>query len=186
MTAVQVLLAVATVLFAAVAAWELARRRFDAAGPDPLDLDRAVQSALAPLVADLAARSHDERDASVRAALQQVALMNREQLGSAADQVSADLAAKKDVIGTRLDEVRSEMRGELHRLSQLVTELGTSSAQRFGEVDQSLRSHAEVAGHCHRHVRRHLGALRGRQRQPHRRHHRPRRGRHPHGDHRVG
>ena len=116
-------------------------------GPDPLDLDRAVQSALAPIVADLAARSHDERDASVRAALQQVALMNREQLGSAADQVSADLAAKKDVIGTRLDEVRSEMRGELHRLSQLVTELGTSSAQRFGEVDQSLRSHAEVAGH---------------------------------------
>ena len=147
MTAVQVLLAVATALLAAVGAWELARRRFDGSGADPLDLDRVVHSALAPIVADLAARSHDERDASVRAALQQVASMNREQLGSAADQVSADLAAKKDVIGTRLDEVRSEMRGELHRLSQLVTELGTSSAQRFGEVDQSLRSHAEIAGH---------------------------------------
>lgn len=149
MTAVLVLLAVAAVALGAAVAWELARRRFDpgATAADPDELDRVVHSALAPIVADLAARSQDERDAAVRAALQQVALMNREQFGSAADQVNADLTAKKDVIDTRLDEVRVEMRGELQRLSQLVAELGQTSAQRFGEVDQSLRTHSEIAGH---------------------------------------
>lgn len=146
MTAVLVFLAVAAVALAAMVAWEVARRRVDTRA-DPEEIDRAMQAALAPIVAGLARQSQDDRDAAVRAALQQVALMNREQLGSATDQVNADLSAKKDVIDTRLDEVRLEMRGELHRLSQLVTELGTSSAQRFGEVDQSLRSHAEVAGH---------------------------------------
>ena len=60
--------------------------------------------------------------------------------------MQADLAAKKDVIDTRLDEVRAELRTELQRLGTLVTELGTASAQRFGQVDESLRSHAEVAG----------------------------------------
>lgn len=150
MTPVLVFLAVAAVGLAAAVAWELARRRFDA-GPDgardPGEWDRVVQGALAPIVANLARQSQQDRDAAVRAALQQVAVMNREQLGNAAGQVNADLAAKKDVIDTRLDEVRLEVRGELDRLSQMVAELGRASSQRFGEVDQSLRSHAEVAGH---------------------------------------
>ena len=45
---------------------------------------------------------------------------------------------------------------------------------------------AELPGHRHGRVRRRLGVVRRRQREPHGRHHRPRRGRHPHGDHRVG
>ena len=87
-----------------------------------------------------------DRDAAVRAALQQAAVLNREQLGSAASGVQADLAAKKDVIDTRLDEVRGEVRTELQRLGELVAELGEASAQRFGQVDESLRAHAEITG----------------------------------------
>jgi len=145
MTAVLVLLAVAVAALAAAMAWEVARRRFQAAGvaADPYLVDDAVQSALA----ELNGRAQLDRDAAVRAALEQVAVLNREQLGSTAGQVSADLAAKKDVIDTRLDEVRTEVRGELHRVAEMVAELGRSSSQRFGEVDRSLRTHGEIATH---------------------------------------
>jgi DNA recombination protein RmuC len=147
-TAAAIVLAVLGAVAAAAVAWELARRRF---GPtEAVDggvVEDAVHAAVADVVAELAARAADERDAAVRAALAQVAVLNREQLGAAAGRVEADLSAKKDVIGTRLDEVRAEVRGELHRLADLVSELGRSSAQRFGQVDESLRSHAEVANH---------------------------------------
>jgi DNA recombination protein RmuC len=99
----------------------------------------AVQTAVDDALAQISSCAGAERDAAVRAALEQAAVLNREQLGSA-------VAAKQDVIDTRLDEVRAEMRNELQRLGTLVTELGTASAQRFGQVDESLRSHAEVAG----------------------------------------
>jgi len=104
------------------------------------DVYAAVEDAMAAVRMEAAA----ERDAAVQAALQQVAVLNREQLGSAASGVQADLAAKKDVIDTRLDEVRGEVRAELLRLGALVSELGTASAQRFGQVDESLRAHAEI------------------------------------------
>jgi DNA recombination protein RmuC len=147
-TAAAIVLAVLGAVAAAAGAWELARRRF---GPtevvDGGVVEDAVHAAVADVVAELAARAADERDAAVHAALAQVAVLNREQLGAAAGRVEADLSAKKDVIGTRLDEVRAEVRGELHRLADLVSELGRSSAQRFGQVDESLRSHAEVANH---------------------------------------
>ncbi len=141
------LLAVLGAVVAAAAAWELARRRYEPATVDADAVEEAVAAAVGSVVAELAARSASERDAAVRAALQQVAVLNREQLSSAAGRVEADLSAKKDVIDTRLDEVRAEVRNELHALSQMVGELSRSSAERFGQVDQSLRSHAEVAHH---------------------------------------
>src|SRR6188472_2687217 len=104
------------------------------------DLYAAVEEAMAGVRAQAAA----DRDAAVRVALQQAAVLNREQLGAASSSVQADLAAKKDVIDTRLDEVRSEVRAELQRLGTMVSELGTASAQRFGQVDESLRAHAEI------------------------------------------
>src|SRR5215218_2061804 len=104
------------------------------------DVYAAVEDAMTTVRLEAAA----DRDAAVRAALQQVAVLNREQLGSAASGVQADLAAKKDVIDTRLDEVRGEVRTELQRLGAMVSELGTASAQRFGQVDESLRAHAEI------------------------------------------
>ena len=89
-----------------------------------------------------------EREAAVHAALQQAAVLQREQLGQAAsqarEQTSAELTAKKDVIDTRLDQVQSEMRTELTKLAEIVSGLAESSAQKFGQVDQSLRSHAEI------------------------------------------
>lgn len=104
------------------------------------DVYAAVEDAMTTVRVEAAA----ERDAAVRAALQQAAVLNREQLGSTATGVQADLAAKKDVIDTRLDEVRTEVRAELQRLGAMVSELGTASAQRFGQVDESLRAHAEI------------------------------------------
>ena len=55
------------------------------------------------------------------------------------------------------------MRVELQRLGALVTDLGTASAQRFGQVDESLRTHAEVAGDA---VRLHAHAARGARQPP--------------------
>jgi DNA recombination protein RmuC len=143
MVVTYVLLGTLAVVLAAAAAYEVARRRFGAAGEDTVDL--AVQDALDTVLAELTARSAAERDAAVRVALEHSVVLQREQLGSAASALQADLVAKKDVIDTRLDEVRAEMRTELHRLGTLVTELGRTSAERFGQVDESLRSHAEVA-----------------------------------------
>ncbi len=131
----------------------MARRRFDVAvGAERAGVDvveDAVHAAVVAAMADVAARSADERDAAVRAALAQVAVLNREQLGSATERpADADLAAKKDVIDARLDEVRTEVRsGRLTQLADMVAELSRGSAQRFGQVDESLRTHAEVANH---------------------------------------
>jgi len=137
------LVIVLSVLLAAVVAaavtWFVATRR-EAAPSVTDDVYGAVEDAMAAVRLEAAA----ERDAAVRAALQQAAVLNREQLGAAATGVQADLAAKKDVIDTRLDEVRTEVRAELQRLGALVSDLGTASAQRFGQVDESLRAHAEI------------------------------------------
>src|SRR5215207_266651 len=103
-------LAVAAV---AVAAWALgaasARRRT----ADDGALDAAVADALDVALADLSARAAEERDVTVRRALEHAAVLAREQLGAAATgmatSVSADLTAKKDVIDARLDEMRAEL-----------------------------------------------------------------------------
>jgi DNA recombination protein RmuC len=136
---------------AAVAA-ELVRRRAAsataAASTAEAGVDSAVEVAVDRALAELRAAAADERDAAVHAALQQSAVLQREQLGAAAQQVhhhvSADLAAKKDVIDTRLDQVQHELRAELAKLGSIVSALGEASAQKFGQVDQSLRSHAEI------------------------------------------
>jgi DNA recombination protein RmuC len=113
--------------------------------PDGPAVTDEVYAAIEDAMAHVAARAAADRDAAVQLALQQAAVLNREQLGATATGVEADLAAKKDVIDSRLDEVRTEVRAELQRLGALVHELGTASAQRFGQVDESLRAHAEVA-----------------------------------------
>jgi len=142
------LLAVLGAVLAAMAAWEVARRHFaTVAAADAEAVEDAVHAAVGSALAEVAARSAAERDDALRAALDQVAILNREQMGSAAERVDADLAAKKDVIDTRLEEVRTEVRTGLAQLSELVGELSRGSAQRFGQVDESLRTHAEVANH---------------------------------------
>jgi len=152
MDLVLVLAAVVTAaaLFAAgwLAADARARRR--AAEVEQPAIEDTITGAVDAALAELAGRAAADRDAAVRTALEHASVLSREQLGAAASGVaagvSADLTAKKDVIDTRLDEVRTELRTELQRLGSLVSDLGTASAQRFGQVDESLRAHAEVAG----------------------------------------
>ena len=148
-------LVVAVAAVAALVAMEYSRQRFEAAraaervdGLDEPPFDVVVQQAVAGALAEMRSQSVSERDAAVRAALEQAAVLQREQLGTAASQAreqsSSELAAKKDLIDARLDQVHTEMRGELHKLGQMVSTLAETSAQKFGQVDQSLRSHAVI------------------------------------------
>jgi len=104
-----------------------------------------AKQAFAQAVNSVAMRHVEERDDAVTAALRQVDLLNRSQMESTKERLNAELAAKEDVIGSNLDAVRTEVRNELLRLGEMVTKMSESSAQRFGQVDESLRSHAEVA-----------------------------------------
>ena len=61
------------------------------------------------------------------------------------EQTSADLGAKKDVIDSRLDQVHAEMRSELAKVAEMISSLGQTNAQKFGEVESSLKAHMEIA-----------------------------------------
>lgn len=114
-------------------------------------LTAAMNEAVHDAVVATRAEASTERDAAIEAALRNSAVLHREQLGAATSaveqQVGKDLDAKKDVIDSTLNEVRAEVKDELSRLHDLVTALGNTSAERFGQVDNSLRAHAEVTGH---------------------------------------
>jgi DNA recombination protein RmuC len=107
-----------------------------------------VAEAVERALVELRTQATAERDAAVQAALQHAAVLQREQLGAAAvhvqSQVRADLDARKDVIDSRLDQVQHELRAELARLGQAVQALGAASAEKFGAVERSLTSHAEI------------------------------------------
>lgn len=168
MSRVLIVVIVAVVLSTVVAAavtYVVTRRRSAAVGAvrqlDAADqLQAAVDAALGQAVFrvsdELAQSSVAQRDAAIRAALEHAAVLNREQWEAAAgrnrDQyeaaaagTTAELTAKKDVIEQGLSSVRDEMRGELTKLTQIVNDLGRTNAERFGQVDESLRSHTEVA-----------------------------------------
>jgi DNA recombination protein RmuC len=151
---VAVLVVVVGVATAFVAV-EFTRRRYEALSTSPaadaepeVPVDQVVHDALAAALGEMRLQTAAERDAAVHAALEKAAVMQREQLGSAAQQArnetSAELTAKKDVIETRLDQVQAEMRAELGKLGTMVNQLAQTSSQKFGQVDQSLRSHAEI------------------------------------------
>jgi DNA recombination protein RmuC len=145
-----VVLVVAVGVAAALAAAELTRRRLATApvAGTPVPVDEAVRDAVSLAMIEIRATAAAERDAAVLAATEQLAVLGREQLGAVAQQArqqsAAELGAKKDVIDSRLDQVRTEMRTELEKLGTMVSSLAEQSAERFGQVDQSLRSHAEV------------------------------------------
>lgn len=150
-----VVLVVVVGVAAALIGVEVTRRRLAAAAAGPVvpaepevPIDLVVRDAVAGALAAMREQSGAERDAAVRAALEQAAVLSREQFGSAAKQAReqsvAELGAKKDVIDTRLDEMRTEMRTELTELGAMVKALAETSANKFGQVDESLRSHTEV------------------------------------------
>ena len=155
------LIVVALAGAAAFGGFQLASRRAEAdlaAREDSRAADRAattdgvqfaVEAAVQQAVAQVREQATAERDAAVAAALEQTAILQREQFGALAlaarEQTNSDLSAKKDVIDARLDQVHAEMRTELTKLSEMVTTLGRSSAENFGQVTSSLAAHAEVA-----------------------------------------
>ena len=102
-----------------------------------------LQQAFSQAVGSLQQQSLAERDA----ALAQLTTIAREQLGSQVAAGHAELASKKEVIGTQLDQIKGELRSELERLGSVVHALSERSAEQFGQVDQSLRVHAEIAQH---------------------------------------
>ena len=137
--------------------------RHEARSAELAERDQAMQAAIGEAVAVAVAQAREhataERDAAVQAALQQSAVLQREQMAATVkqhheslqataamvkDQTSADLGAKKDVIDARLDQVHGEMRAELGKLATMVNALGQSSAQKFGEVESSLKAHMEI------------------------------------------
>ncbi|HRE01412.1 MAG TPA: DNA recombination protein RmuC, partial [Ilumatobacteraceae bacterium] len=107
----------------------------------------ALQRGLRDAVAALQVQAASERDQAVRTALEQVAVMGRETLGSQHQAASADLAAKKDVIEARLGQIEAQVHTDLERLTTLVGQLQHSTSERFGQVDSSLRAHAEITQH---------------------------------------
>jgi DNA recombination protein RmuC len=155
-----ILLVVVVGALAALVAVESTRRRYETGrvaprvGPfdddveAPPPVDELVRGAVASALTEMRATSAAERDAAIHAALQQAAVMQREQLGAAATQArehtSKEFDTKQQVIDTRLDQVQTEMRAEMTKLGTLVSSLAETSAQKFGQVDQSLRSHAEI------------------------------------------
>ena len=167
MTAVAILLVVVLALAVGVGAAFLALRRVAASqaataavGAEALQLTvrtaqadasahqtQALNQALQSAIGALQVQAGHERDAAVQAALAQVAVMGREQLGAESAAVTADLAAKKDVIESRLGQMQSEVRAEMDRMITLVGQLGESTSQRFGQVDSSLKAHAEITQH---------------------------------------
>ena len=112
-------------------------------------LQTAIDSAVQHAIGQVRDQATAERDAAVTAALEQSAILQREQFGALAqaarEQTTSELSGKKDVIDARLDQVHTEMRIELNKLNEMVTTLGRSSAENFGQVTNSLQAHAEIA-----------------------------------------
>lgn len=136
----------------------LAQRRSVSPAAAPVD-DRvadAVRAAVTEVSEQLQLRATHERDEAVQAALQQSAVLQREQFEQVTahhrqqfEQVVAhqreQLGAKEQAIGTHLQQVQQSVHAELAQLGEAVSELGRTNAERFGAFDESLRSHAEVA-----------------------------------------
>jgi len=169
---VVMIVAVVLAIAAAAAAFVFATSRAERAAAQTADeralqqtsaaetVGAAVDAAVSRAVAEARQQATAERDAAVQAALEQSAVLQREQYQATMDhqaaqltsttsqlkaQTSADLGAKKDVIDARLDQVHAEMRGELAKVSEMLASLGQSNAQRFGEVESSLKAHMEIA-----------------------------------------
>jgi DNA recombination protein RmuC len=103
-----------------------------------------TQAALHAAVAEVREQAVNEREHTIRSALEQAAVLQREALAAQFAAGSNELGAKKELIDSRLDQVRNEVRDEFGRLGELVRQLGTVSSQHFGEVTASLAAHAET------------------------------------------
>ncbi|HEX9258968.1 MAG TPA: DNA recombination protein RmuC, partial [Acidimicrobiales bacterium] len=140
-----VLVAVLALGVGAAVAWIVASRSgTDTADDTQTTTQQAVAEAVQQAVQQLQAQAASEREAAVRAAVDQLDRLSTVRVGAAMQAGQADLTAKKDVIDQRLAEVQRSLQTELDRVSGLVAQLSTASAQQFGEVSARLRAHAET------------------------------------------
>ncbi|HEY1281988.1 MAG TPA: DNA recombination protein RmuC [Acidimicrobiales bacterium] len=127
-----VVLAVVVAGVVGVALGVALRRR----GPVPAD---ALQAALGALREQAAA----ERDTAVRAALEQAAVLNRQQLDAGLQAGQRELIARHEQAEARLDLAERRMRDELARVGELVQQLGRHHAASLRGVEATLAAHAE-------------------------------------------
>lgn len=154
MGSMEVVLVALLVVAAAAIAWLLATRRaVPVAPPAPVVPpapviaqvpQEVVDRAVAAAVAQANDRAAAERDMAVQAAVQQAVMFTREQLGAHTKAADASLAGRQQLIDAKLGEVQSGVQADLGKLSALVQQLGDATSQRFGQVDSSLRAHAEI------------------------------------------
>src|SRR5215218_4671154 len=101
-------------------------------------------AALTRAVTLLRQQAAEERDVAVRQALQQAAVLNREQLDAGLAAGQRDLAARHEVADTRLEQVERRVRDEMARMGELVTQLGRHHAASIRGVEATLSAHAET------------------------------------------
>ena len=106
-------------------------------GAAPAD---ALQATLGALREQAAA----ERDTAVRAALEQAAILNRQQLDAGLQAGQRELTARHEQSEARLDLVERRMRDELGRVGELVQQLGRHHAASLRGVEATLAAHAET------------------------------------------
>jgi len=112
-----------------------------AAGPPPPALTPVDAEAL---VRELQAQAAAERDAAVKAAVEQVVLLNREMVGREVDATRLDLDTRKSLIEAHLQEVRTDLRGELAHVRDLLGRLDAANQRSFGALQATLAAHADA------------------------------------------
>jgi len=101
-------------------------------------------AALEVAVGVLRQQAAADRDAAVRVALEQAAVLNRQQLDAGLQASQRDLAARHEQAEARLDLVERRMRDELGRVGELVQQLGRHHAASLRGVEATLAAHAET------------------------------------------
>jgi DNA recombination protein RmuC len=128
---------VAAVVTGLAVAALLARRQLAAA-------QAAADVAVDRVAAELRAQATAEREAAVRAAVQQLDALAVERSGAQVAAGRQVLRHEQELIDQRLDEVRRDVTGQLQQVSELIARLAVTNQRSFGDVEARLRAHAET------------------------------------------
>jgi DNA recombination protein RmuC len=105
---------------------------------------RADAGTLERAMATLRDQASADRDAAVRAALEQAAVLGRAQLEAGLAEGQRDAAARSEVADARIAQVERRVRDELARVGELVTQLGQRQAVSLRGMEATLAAHAET------------------------------------------
>ena len=125
------IVAVAALVVVAVGIVTLLRR---SPAPDPEQTRQLLDEARA--------QSMIERDAAIRAALEQSAVLTREAMGAQTAAAQAELDAKKALIESRLEQVHEDVGVQLSRVESQLGDLSRSNAVSLGRLSEQLEFHA--------------------------------------------